>query len=186
MVPVEIACPCAGTPHVSDTVSLRPKLGLVRGMLVQSVVAAAKRDAEETGSGLNMPLLTARITEAYLIQGVAEWTLVDALGQPIPVTEETIQEYLLSDFTIASEVADKADELYMQPVIGPLLAQASTSSPPTPINGSTSASSKQPRKPRKQSKRSSTSTTQTADTGTTTPSPVGGSSSSPSEKLAAG
>ena len=185
-VPVKIACPCPGTPHADgDTVGLRPKLGLVGGTIVQGVVVAAKNRAEAEGRPLDVGTTTALVSEAYLLQGVCEWTLVDEIGKPVPVNAETIRSHLLDDFTLASAVSDKADDLYMEAVIRPLLAPASTSSPPTPINGSTSASNGRTPKRPKQSRRSSTSTTQTAGTETTSASPDGASSSSPSGALAA-
>lgn len=185
LVHVQVACPCPGTPHTEDTVGLRPKLGLVGGTIVQGVVVAAKKAADEAGAPLDVAVTTALVSEAYLLQGVVEWSFVDQLGKPVPVTPETIRSHLLDDFGLASLVSDKADELYMESVIRPLLVPVSNSSPPTPISASTSVSSSNtPRRPRP-SKRSSTSTTPTDDTETTTESPGGGSSSSRNGKLAA-
>ena len=185
MEQVKVACPCPGTPHEEDTVGLRPKLGLVGGTIVQGVVVAAKKAADEAGGPLDVAVTTALVSEAYLLQGVAEWSFVDQLGKPVPVTAETIRSILLDDFTLASQVSEKADELYMESVIRPLLVPASTSLPPTPINASTSApNGNTPKRPRR-SRRSSTTTTPTDDTETTTTSPAGGSSSSRSEALAA-
>jgi hypothetical protein len=157
LVNVEVACPCAGTPHEKDTVGLRPKLGLRAGMLLQRFL----RDSLKEGAQDEDGEIAALLTEGFLIHGVASWTFVDAEGTPIPVTDETIRDLVLSDFALAAPVADKADELYTDPVVLPLMAPASTSSPPSPTNGSTSAPNGHTQKRRTRSKPSSTSTSQT-------------------------
>ena len=188
LVGVEIPCVCPGTPHKSgDTVQLKPKLSLMGGAIVQGVVVAANRKANEEGRPLDAGMATALIAEQYLLHGVHSWSLVDQLGKPLPVHADTIRSALLDDFSVGSIVAEKADALYMEAVIAPLLAPASNSSPPRPITGSTSATTSESTtpKPRKRSRPSSTSTTQTDDTETTTSSPGGVFSTSPSETSAA-
>lgn len=158
------ACQCPGTPHPDgDEVHLRERLGLAAGVQLQGIVLqgnALKRNLEET---------TGLLMEAYLKVGVAAWNLRDADGKPLPVTPETIAEQLLSDFVRATPVAEKADELYMGPVIGPLVNGAARSSPTTPTGTSTSRTASGSQKSPRQSKRSSTSTTPTAATATTSP-----------------
>lgn len=161
---VTIPCPCKGTPHPDgDTVGLLPKLGLRGGVSVQTAIYAALQ-----GGPIAATEMTGILAEAYVLNGVATWSLVDPLGQPLEVNRENIVAYLLSDFNVSAAVADKCDELYMQPVVSPLALVASTSSP----NGSTSAPTSVPNghtpKRPKRSKRSSTSTTTTGVTATTT------------------
>ena len=185
-VSVSIPCVCPGTPHADgDTVGLRPKLGLVAGSIVQGVVVARMKRAEAEGVELDVPTTTALVTEAYLLHGIREWSLVDQLGKPVPIHSDTIRQYLLDDFAIASPIGDVADSLYYEPVLRPLLDPASTSSPLTPTAGSTSPTSDTPPKRPRRSRRSSTSTSPTAVTEMTTGSPAGVSSSSRSETLAA-
>ena len=47
MEQVKVACPCPGTPHESDTVGLRPKLGLRAGTIVQKHIIDAHKANEQ-------------------------------------------------------------------------------------------------------------------------------------------
>lgn len=163
LIPVCVgACLCPGTPHADgDFVYLRPKLGLAAGIALQKLIVEARQSA-----GFDSAQLTGVLAEAYLLHGVASWDLVGPEG-PIPVTAETIRYQLLEDFTRAEAAADAADDLYMGPVLAPLVKRALASLPTTPTNGSTSPApaggSKRPRR----SKPSSTTTTPMDSTGTT-------------------
>jgi hypothetical protein len=159
--PVVVACPCPGTPHAEDTVYLRDKLGLAGGATLQRLVI------EVNQSGSDQAETSGRLAEAYLRVGVADWTFTDEQGRKVPVNPDTLQRILLDDFSLAMPVADRADELYLQPVLGFLLAKAASSSHTTTTNGSISQIPGGSRKTRTRSKRSSTSTTPTADTATT-------------------
>ena len=172
--PVVVACPCPGTPHESDTVDLREKLGLSAGIAVQRLVI----EANQAGTGLGAAELTGLLSEGYLLYGVESWSFVGDQGHPVPVTKDTIRSVLLSDFTLAAPVAEAADDLYMAAVILPLVKRAGSSSPTTPTNGSTSPRPRGTSKRGKQPKPSSTSTTLTDVTEGTLPSPAGVSSSS--------
>lgn len=178
-VGVWVGCPCEGTPHPDgDTVYLRARLGLAAGTAVQSLVIEAKQTAGVAGADL-----LGSLAEAYLLHGVVSWTFVNPLGEPIPVTPDTIRSQLLDDFERGEAVASRADDLYLGPVVLPLLREASPSSPLTPTDGSTSqpidpeSSSRPEQTP---SERSSTTTSQTVDTVTITAPLDGASSSSPS------
>jgi hypothetical protein len=174
-VPVQIPCPCPGTPHGDgDTVYLRAKLDLHAGIAVQHLIINANQATERLGAAE----LTGVLAEGYLLYGVESWTLVDEDGRTVPVTQATIRSRLLSDFAVAAPVAEMADDLYMAPVLLPLVKRASASLPTTPTNGSTSAPPAGTPKPRKPSKRSSTITSLTDDTVPTSASHAGASSSS--------
>lgn len=137
LIPVRVGdCLCPDTPHADgDFVSLRPKLGLASGIALQRLIVEANQQ-----QGIDAAEMTGKLAEAYLLHGIAEWTLLDANGKPIPVTNETIQYQLLNDFARAEAAADKADDLYMGPVLAPLVNRALASSPTTRTNGSTSRS----------------------------------------------
>jgi hypothetical protein len=156
-------CPCPGTPHAEgDTVHLRQKLGLAAGIMLQRLIVEANQNRADSAE------LTGQLAEAYLRVGVASWTFVGDHERPIPVTPDTIQALLLDDFERGAPVADAADQLYMVPVLGPLVKRVANSSPSTMTNGSTSPMAGGSSKGRKRSKRSSTSTTQTDATEATT------------------
>ena len=165
LIPVPVGeCRCPDAPHPDgDIVYLRPRLGLAAGVMVQSVVTEASTRVPRPVTAE----ITAALVETYVLHGVADWNLASG-DVPVPVTHETITEHLLNDYTRAEAVANKADDLYTGPILGPLLNGARNSSPATSTNGSTSVTVVGPRKPRKRSKPSSTSTTPTAATATTT------------------
>jgi hypothetical protein len=167
-------CRCPGTPHPDgDLLYLRPKLGLAAGVAIQQTVI-------DMAGNRSAPDITGLLSEAYLRYGVADWNLLDDAGKPLELTPETLREQVLDDFERATPAADRADELYMQATIGPLLPKAPSSLPTMPTNGSTSATNGHIPKPRKRSKRSSTTTSPTGVTATITASPAGVSSSSAS------
>jgi hypothetical protein len=147
-------------PHEEDIVELRLKLGLAAGTQLQRLIVEANQNRSDNAE------LTGKLAEAYLLVGVVGWNLVTEAG-PTPVTPETIRTQLLDDFSRSAELADKADSLYMGPVLSPLVRRAATSSRTSSTTASTSAKPAGPSKARKRSKRSSTSTTQTVATATT-------------------
>ena len=152
-------CQCPGAPHPDgDSVSLRPRLGLAAGIAIQRLIIEANQTRADSAE------ISGKLAEAYLLYGVDAWNLVGDNAKPIPVNEDTIRIYLLSDFARSAPVADAADELYMATVLGPLVNRALQSSPTTSTNGSTSATPAGKPTRRKQSKQSSTTTTQTAGT----------------------
>lgn len=134
-----------------DTVYLRPRLGLAAGIAVQKLIV----DANTADTPVSAAELTGVLAEAYLLHGVAAWSFPD------PVNPVTIHARLLSDFEVGAPVAEKADELYMQSVLAPLLKKASNSLRATSSNGSTSARGNGAQRAKKPSKRSSTTTTPT-------------------------
>jgi hypothetical protein len=186
-IEVQIKCICPGSPHEQDTIYLRPKLGLSGGVALQGLLLRMIKEAPDTG--IDSDLLGGFMSEGYLINGIAGWTLVDENGQPVPVTPQNISDKLLLDFEVAEPIASIADNLYYEPVLAPLLKRLRASLQTSPTKSSTSATrrsraktARQPsRSTRRSSKRptqlkpSSTSTTPTDSTETTLVALVGGS-----------
>lgn len=162
LVPVPVTCPCPGTPHADggDTVYLFPKMGLGGGIV-------AEKQVRELAGG-DQDLILAQLTETFVLYGVASWTFVDDVGEPIEVSEQTKRAILLSDYTLARDIGEKADELYASAVIDPLVRRLSAGSQPQPTNDSMSRKKRSGSSPRKSPKSSSTSTSQTAATATIT------------------
>ena len=176
-----IPCPCPGTPHESDTVTLRDSLSPRDAMAIsKELVVLYAEDPDSTAGDV-----LAVLTEGYVLRGIEAWTLVGLDGKPLEVTKGAIRDVILSRLDVFSLVGDVADELYAEAVMLPLLQRASTSSPPTPTEDSTSAPTDSGTTPRTHSKRSSISTTPTDDIGQTFASPGGVSSFSPSSASAA-
>jgi hypothetical protein len=158
---VQIACPCPGSPHPGgDTVSLLERLPTRSALAVRNRVALSG-----LGEGDGAELLGI-LTEGYVMFGVAAWTLVDAMGKPLPCTREEVRR-LCDETDLGMELADPADELYARQVTLPLLRRGAASSQAGSTDGSTFPSSRETPLPRR-SRRSSTTTSPTADTGTTT------------------
>lgn len=187
-------CLCPGTPHANgDLVYLRAKMGYTGGAVLQGEMSEyLATPVAERGSWMK---LNARLKALYLEEGIEAWNLVDGEGNRIPVSTGTIREQFLEDFAKADRVtviADKADELYYEAVLAPLVKRLLASSQPTPTSGSTSQtpstdqsesaspSTRPSSKVRKRSKPSSTSTSLTGVTVMTSQPPAGDSSYSPS------
>jgi hypothetical protein len=191
-VPIRCVCPpkADGSPrHEGDTVTLRDTLGFVATQTARNAVELAKGEARAAGEDhVDAALALALLTEQYLLLGIESWTLVDAKGKPLPVHRTTIRELIEGDDNddVASLISDEADGLYSKKVMLPLLAKASTSSPPTPTDStSPTRGNGQGKASGKPSKRSSISTIPTADTAGISKSPDGDSSSSRSSASAA-
>ena len=148
LVPVSVACPCPDTPHADgDTVFLAPHLSLKGGLLAEATMVRSWGKLNVKGK---LPEVTeaslaieASLREIYVSDGVKDWTFVDEEG-PIEVNEQSIHDLLLSNFTLARPVGDKADELYTASVLDPLLARLSISSPSSRRRASTSTSPSSP------------------------------------------
>jgi hypothetical protein len=179
---MDIPCICPAKPdgtkrHASDTVELRDKLGFLAVDTIKQSLALMYLQDPDAG----VPDIFAKVREGYLLLGVESWSLVDAEGNPLPVTKPNIREYLLEDHDIGSAIADVADDLYSEAVMRPLFKAASTSSPPTPTEPSTSPPTGSSDSPTPTpSSPSSTTTSPTDVTETTTSPPAGASNSSPS------
>lgn len=160
---VPISCICPGSPHPDgDTVTLRDELDFRTAARVRnSIVLLDDAQREDVG------LVLAVLQEAYLLYGIASWTLQDADGSPLDVTPANVTGSLLVHVAQASIVADAADDLYAEVVIAPLarrgamLSQATLTAQPTSAQTTGSA----PPTPLVRSKRSSTTATLTDATG---------------------
>lgn len=100
-------CACPGTPHVSDVVYLRPVLGFRAG-------AEALRKMGESGGDVN--LIAELVGPTYIREGVTGWNVEDENG-PVPLDIEAI----LGNYTWAYPIADRADDIYSEAVLAPLL-----------------------------------------------------------------
>lgn len=129
-VPVDVGpCRCAGTPHDSDVVYLHGETTAALGLAAYAAIAAAEGVEDQR----------LRLGMAYLIHGVAEWTFLADDGTPIPVTPETVSRALPWSRG-GREVAEKANELYADEVVRPLVERLQRSSRVTSITASTSVS----------------------------------------------
>jgi hypothetical protein len=136
LVPVRFRdCTCPGTPHPDgDVAYLRPYLDLAGG--AAALAAIAKSDGTEGGIA---PL----VGPVYLRHGVHSWNVVDEDG-PVPV--EAVNELRWED---AYDLAEKADDLYGEQVLAPLVRRMSQPSKAGPTNGSTPRPRKSSKKLRK-------------------------------------
>jgi hypothetical protein len=177
---VTVACLCPpradGTPRHpdGDEVQLRERLDFRSATTIRNAVGFARAEDPE----LSGAEILAILTEHYILFGIEGWTVADADGKPLPVTKPNLRSLLLTNDEAAQVVADAADERYGEQILGPLVRAASTSSPLTPTNDSTSASKDSPSSNPTPSSPSSTTTIPTAGTGTITSLPAGGSRSS--------
>lgn len=140
----DCACP-DGVHEGGDLVFLAPTPSLQLGL-------EAQRDIRESlGSG---SMLAERWLVTFVRYGAIGWNFEDGDG-PMPFDVETI----LADFSLASPVAERADELYGEAVTRPLLARLRTISQRGPTAGSTSRTTGSTPKPRKRSSRATTAAT---------------------------
>lgn len=162
-------CECPGTPHEQDEVYLRPRLGYQAG------ADASVAFVECSGIGGDRNALAKLIVPIYVRGGAVGWNLLDADGEPLSFDPERI----LDDWNTAVLVGEKADSLYSEAVVDPLVRMASPSSRATPTKPSTSARKRSSRSNPKPSSRSSSSTTTTDGIVTISPSSDGDSRRSP-------
>ena len=153
-----------------DTVTLREKLDFRSALTARNTVILIKQDDDQA----SVADILAALTEVYLLVGIKSWTLVDAKGKAIEPNRNTIRAFMDDFPDEAMQVGDEADALYSEAVITPLVARASTFSPPTPITGSTSATNGASPVPRKPRKPSSITTTPMGGTEKMSASPGGG------------
>ncbi len=114
MIEVVVPCSCPGKPHEQDSVGLLPQMDVRIG----SAAMAAMRAAPSS-----IPDLEGALAGAFLHFGVREWSLVDAEGEPLPLTIENIDERL-SWANGGMEVAEKANELYAGDLFAPFARRA--------------------------------------------------------------
>jgi hypothetical protein len=138
-------CRCPKTPHPDgDVVFLYPEIPLALGVAGMAVLRAGGGVAAVYGG----------LADVYLQLGIADWTFVDAKGQPEPVIAPNIAR-LLPFGNGGLTVADAADDLYGKDLLRPLVRERSERSSPTSTATSTSANRGSGRKNRTPSERSS-------------------------------
>lgn len=118
-VPVRVRdCTCPGQPHgeEGDVVFLAAKPSLECGLAAEGDMIQAATDGK---------LLTRLWQITYLRHGTVGWNFLDARGKPVPFDVEA----LLADYEIARPVAEKADDLYGEAVMRPLLTRLQTTLP---------------------------------------------------------
>ncbi len=123
---VQIPCSCPHTPHEYDTVTLASVVPLDLGMAASYIMASATDEAVTLG----------RLAVLYLRLGVKGWSLVDDTGNPELVTPDNIARRLPYSQG-GYEVAERANELYNETVMRPLLSAREKSLPPSPTDDST-------------------------------------------------
>src|SRR6478672_8848061 len=159
LVPVPLGyCPCEGTPHAEgDTVYLYPDLSMAGGMAAQGAISEAT-----SATGLDQLRLQELLAQVWITHGVADWTFLedpDAGGKraKVPVTPANIA-LALPYGKGGRLVADKADDLYNEAVLAPLVEMSNMllkrGSTRTPGQTSSNRATR-----RSQPKRSSTATT---------------------------
>ena len=150
--PVEVnigECGCPNAPHSDgDVVYLAPQLSMAGGMAAQSAISEGITDS------LRLQELLAAI---WVRHGVVDWNLVDEDGDKLPLDPQTIAAALPYGKG-GRLVAERADDLYAEDILAPLVQRLKSTSRrgTTPAGSSTSPT---PASTPKRSRRSSTSTT---------------------------
>lgn len=153
-------CLCTDTPHDGlegrddgDIVYLDPQLSLEGGLAANAALATFGDDQAALERELGL---------SYILGGVGDWNFLDG-GKPIPLTPSNIRRALPWGAG-GRVVAEKANELYFNEVVGPLVERARKLSE----RGATVSLISAPRKAktgtRKPRGSSSSATSQTAST----------------------
>lgn len=159
--PVEVnvgPCRCPGTPHTSgDLVYLAPQAPFELGFAAAVGMRVAAGDEVRT---------EVEIGRAYVGYGIVNWTFTDADGNARPIFDSLGNRQISPNDIVAElawnrggrEVAERANILYFEDVIAPLVARVRRSLQPSPKVPPTSANGRHPRTPRRRSGSSSTAT----------------------------
>lgn len=137
--PVEVrldACYCPNTPHEADIVYLAPSLSMAGGMAAQAAIADGFADQ------IRLQELLAQVWVRF---GVVGWNLVDEDGADLPLNAETISAALPYGKG-GRLVAERADDLYAEDILAPLVARLRNTSRSGRTNGSTSTARPSTRK----------------------------------------
>lgn len=122
-------CLCQGTPHADgDVVFLDPNLSLDGGLWANSAIATFGDDPQRLERELGL---------AYLLGGISGWNFLDDAGASIPVNPDTIRRALPWGAG-GRLVAERANELYYEAVVRPLVDRLQTRSAPGATGSSTS------------------------------------------------
>jgi len=151
LVPVRVReCP-DGTHPDGDHVYILPKLSLECGIAARQDIVAANTLPEDEREGALVRLWF----RTFCKYGAVSWELHDAGGEVWPFDVNV----LLADFDLGFEVADKADDLYRDAVMRPLLERARKTSRSGATDGSTSQRTASTGTPRRRSSRATTAGT---------------------------
>lgn len=143
-IPVPIGdCRCPESPHgEGDVVFLAPFLSMAGGMAAQGAIEDAGTDS------IVLAELLARI---WVKHGIVGWNLVDADGEPVPISTSSINDFLPYGKG-GRLVAEKADDIYAQDVLAPfvervarLKASRAGSTRPPKASSSARRSTRKPR-----------------------------------------
>ena len=182
---VTIPCPCpqtgSGSPHETDTVTLRDRLDFRSGVTIRKALGVLYTDDPDAAFADVLGVLT----EQYLLLGIESWTLVDEKGQKVEASKPAIRAFMEAHPEAAMDIGNQADGLYNEQVLLPLLTRGSTPSPDSPTDESTSATDGTNPTPPTPSRPSLITTSQTVDIEPTTTSLDGDSSLSQSSTSAA-
>lgn len=151
-VPVPLGyCPCDGHPHPGgDVVYLYPELSGPGGVAVRALLL--------TTAGKDAGQVEQELAELWLRVSVAAWTFVDDDGDPIPVDKQNV--VLALPYAKGGRlVADKANDLYLDSVLTPLLKEAEKASRAGSTRSSRTATSRRSTSTGKRRSPSSTATT---------------------------
>jgi len=116
------ACRCPGTPHGDgDWVELRPSPTIDIGSAIYAAVANVGDDPVQ---------LQVEMTRAFLRFGIVAWSFTDDRGDPIPIRPRAadfgdVISRLLPFSAGGFDVADRADSLYSEEVLRPLMTRLS-------------------------------------------------------------
>jgi hypothetical protein len=137
-VPVRFRdCSCPGSPHPEgDVAELRPYLDYPGGAEALAAIASVADDPDRFAEVLG-PI--------FIRRGVVGWNVLDAEGDPVPVTREALDALRWED---AYELADRADDLYGGQVLAPLVKRMAKPSPTGRTGASTRTRRKSSPKPR--------------------------------------
>ena len=113
-------CECAGQPHETDLVYLAPALSMSGGMAAQGAIHA---------SGGDTLRLQELLADIWVRHGVVGWNLLDDKGQPIPLTPDNIARALPYGKG-GRLVAERADDLYAEDILAPLVHRLQALSQP--------------------------------------------------------
>lgn len=108
-------CACPGTPHPNgDTVTFKPRLSFDENVAALSAIFQ--------GDGVGN---ANKAWGVYLHAGPVAWNLLDADGQPLALTNENLDALPFED---QFEIGDRADDIYGEVVLAPLVRRTKKSS----------------------------------------------------------
>lgn len=108
-------CACPDAPHPDgDVVYMRPTVSLVLGLACERIIANAR--------AVGADATTDALMVAFVTHGAVGWNREQADGKPEPFSTDL----LLEDFRISRAVAEKADDLYAEVIMAPLVEAQQT------------------------------------------------------------